>query len=64
MVVEYVIHIAAYGYRCKRGKEDLDVMARYPAVHNRQWIGINGSMWVHDSLQWITSWANPTCVVR
>ena len=48
-IVEWVIHIAAYGYKCEKKEEDLEFVARYPAVHNRPWIEINGSMWVRDS---------------
>ena len=64
MVIEWVIYIAAYGYKCEKKEEDLDFVTRYLAVHHRLWIGINGLMWVRDLLLWITSWVDPTCVVR
>ena len=31
-----MIYIAAYGYKCEEKEEDLDFMARYPAVYNCQ----------------------------
>ena len=34
-LVEWVIHIAAYGYKCEERKKDLDFVARYPVVYNR-----------------------------
>ena len=51
MVVEWMIHIAAYGYKCEKGEEDLDCVATYLAVYNCQWIRRNSLIWVHDFLQ-------------
>ena len=36
MVVNWVIHIIAYGYKCEKGEEDLNFVARYSAVYKRQ----------------------------
>ena len=35
-VVEWVIHIAVYNYKCEEKEEDPDFVATYLAVHNRQ----------------------------
>ena len=36
MVIEWVIHIAVYNYKCEEKEEDLDLVARYLVVYDRQ----------------------------
>ena len=36
MVVEWVIYIAAYNYKCEEKEEDLDLVVKYLVVHNSQ----------------------------
>ena len=44
MVIKWVTYIAVYGYKYEKGEEDLDFVFRYPAIYNRQWIGMNSLM--------------------
>ena len=36
MVIEWVIHIAEYGYKCEEREEDLDLVTRYSAIYDCQ----------------------------